>query len=169
VGHTRVAIGFGPGSCKALWADHNSKPHGFRSIVDDSIETGYCTYESKLVLRSTEIQPVFSPICLILQTLLLKHHSFFFFFAATAAQTFVCPLWLHYSGSGTTNGLLLPSRRVQGRSIFSFVEVLTVSLGGLQSQLTSSRVTSAVRQSNCSSRARGGLCNGDKHVHITPM
>jgi hypothetical protein len=24
-------------------------------------------------------------------------------------------------------------------------------------------------QWECSSRARGGLCNGDKHVHITPM
>ena len=30
-----------------------------KSLVDDLIGTGYCTYESRLVLRSTEIKPLF--------------------------------------------------------------------------------------------------------------
>lgn len=30
-----------------------------KSLVDDLIGTGYCKYESRLVLRSTEIQPSF--------------------------------------------------------------------------------------------------------------
>ena len=30
-----------------------------KSLVDDLIGTGYCKYESRLVLRSTEIQPLF--------------------------------------------------------------------------------------------------------------
>ena len=30
-----------------------------KSLVDDLTGTGYCKYESRLVLRSTEIQPLF--------------------------------------------------------------------------------------------------------------
>ena len=38
---------------------------GDTSIVDDFVASGYCKYESRLVLRSTEILPVFFLMCTI--------------------------------------------------------------------------------------------------------
>jgi len=37
-----------------------------KSLVDDLTGTGYCKYESRLVLRSTEIQPLFYDLSFIL-------------------------------------------------------------------------------------------------------
>ena len=39
---------------------------GIESIVDDFTEKGYCTYESKLVLRSTEIKPLLHDFSLLM-------------------------------------------------------------------------------------------------------
>ena len=50
-----------------------------KSLVDDLTGTGYCKYESRLVLRSTEIQPLFYDLFInppsILSLLGLYFHS----------------------------------------------------------------------------------------------
>jgi hypothetical protein len=46
-----------------------------KSFVDDSDGTGYCTCESRLVLRSTEIKPLFRDLCKKPQTARAKFRS----------------------------------------------------------------------------------------------
>ena len=48
-----------PEKVGALVASSNFDYHHDKSLVDDLIGTGYCKYESRLVLRSTEIHPCF--------------------------------------------------------------------------------------------------------------